>query len=139
MKRLALFLYQILILVLCAMSGACVMASDGSIFHVHDFSQKKIEQAYVKTQATCLSSAVYFYSCECGAKGTQTFEFGQAKEHDYSYKTINPTCIDRGYTIYTCSCGHSYKDDYVDATGIHNYVNGVCLNCSNNLLQLSNA
>ncbi len=40
--------------------------------------------------------------------------------HEYSFQTVDPTCTDLGYTLYTCRCGHSYKADYVAATG-HSY------------------
>ena len=44
-------------------------------------------------------------------------------------KVSPPTCSEEGYTTYTCLCGDSYVDDYIPATGKHNYENGVCSEC----------
>ena len=46
--------------------------------------------------------------------------------HTYTPTITAPTCTQQGYTIYTCVCGDSYVSDYVDATGVHIYENGVC-------------
>ena len=47
-------------------------------------------------------------------------------EHNYSAKVTPPECAKQGYTTYTCrDCGKSYVSDYVEATGIHTYGNGV--------------
>ncbi|MCR2033821.1 hypothetical protein [Anaerofustis stercorihominis] len=49
--------------------------------HVYD---KEVElDKFLVTPATCTSKAVYYKSCICGEKGTETFE-GQALGHDYS-------------------------------------------------------
>lgn len=53
----------------------------------------------------------------------------QVTIHNYVAKTTPPTCVDRGYTTYTCSCGDTYKSDYTDPTGQHNYKNGKCSVC----------
>lgn len=49
-------------------------------------------------------------------------------KHDYKATVVAPTCTEQGYTLYECECGDSYKDSYTDAKG-HSYVNGVCINC----------
>ena len=46
--------------------------------------------------------------------------------HTYTPAVTAPTCAEKGYTTYTCVCGDSYVSDYVDATGVHIYENGVC-------------
>lgn len=40
----------------------------------HTFNKKVYEAKYLDQPATASTKATYFYSCECGAKGTQTFE-----------------------------------------------------------------
>ena len=40
----------------------------------HNFSLKVESESYLSQSATNSTNAVYFYSCECGAKGTETFE-----------------------------------------------------------------
>lgn len=50
--------------------------------------------------------------------------------HVYEDTVTAPTCIDKGYTTHTCECGKNYADNFVDATGIHDYAsNGACKNC----------
>lgn len=42
--------------------------------------------------------------------------------HEYVAEVTPPSCVYQGYTTYTCTiCGDSYQDDFVPATGIHNY------------------
>ena len=47
---------------------------DSSTTHTHSFTLKKESSKYLKTSGTCSQKAVYYYSCECGEKGNQTFE-----------------------------------------------------------------
>ena len=51
-------------------------------------------------------------------------------DHSYEAVVTGPTCVDKGYTTYTCFCGANYKDNEVEATGEHNYVDGKCSVCS---------
>ena len=48
----------------------------------HNF-QKIADEKYLKSAATCESPAIYFYSCECGAKSEETFIVGTASGHVY--------------------------------------------------------
>ena len=38
---------------------------------------------YLKSAATCTEKAVYYYSCSCGEKGTETFESGDVLAHSW--------------------------------------------------------
>lgn len=55
----------------------------------HDFKEKKAEEKYLKSEATCTEKAVYYKSCSaCGesSQGTEkekTFEYGDALDHDW--------------------------------------------------------
>ncbi len=102
----------------------------GSVLnHTHSFTAQIITDKFLLTKATCTNSAVYYYSCKCGEKGTETFTVGEVLGHTYVEEVTAPTCTEQGYTTYTCSgCGDSYVDNYVDALG-HNYENGVCSLC----------
>ena len=42
----------------------------------HSFELEKAEEEYLKSEATCAAPAVYYKSCKCGEKGTETFEYG---------------------------------------------------------------
>ena len=56
---------------------------------------------------------------------------GEKLPHSYGEGVVTaPTCVDKGYTTHTCSvCSHSYTDNETEATGEHNYVDGVCSVC----------
>ncbi len=65
----------------------------------HTFELRKAEDKYLKTPADCTHEAVYYMSCTCGEKGTETFTYGFPLGHDYkvlaeTYKA--PTCAEPG-------------------------------------------
>lgn len=66
----------------CTICGYVIKAALG---HTHNFNQKNTSETYLKSAATCTKKAVYYYSCTCGEKGTETFESGDLAAH--SYKT----------------------------------------------------
>lgn len=49
--------------------------------HSHTYSRRNTSSTYLKTDATCTATAVYYYSCSCGAKGSDTFSYGAKKDH----------------------------------------------------------
>ncbi len=55
-----------------------------SLNHTHVFDQQVIDNLYLKDEATCQSKAVYYYSCTCGLKGEETFEYGEIADHTFS-------------------------------------------------------
>ena len=55
----------------------------------HVYNQDKVEEKYLKSEATCETKAVYYYSCVCGEKGADTFEYGSVLEHNYQKWTSN--------------------------------------------------
>ena len=54
----------------------------------HDYSQTGMTPTYKASDATCTTPVTYYYSCVCGAKGTNTFdstkEDEQAKGHAFA-------------------------------------------------------
>ena len=50
----------------------------------HEYNQKVVDNKYLKSPATCTTPATYYYSCVCGAVGTETFTDGEAKGHTFS-------------------------------------------------------
>ena len=88
--------------------------------HTHVYDQTNTDAAHLKTPATCTEAAVYYKSCECGAKGTETFTSGSALGHDYTKKVENNTylktaasnCTEYNVYWYACSrCDANAKDD----------------------------
>ena len=50
-------------------------------YAAHTYDQKVVSDTYLASAATCRAPAEYYYSCVCGAKGTQTFTSGTAANH----------------------------------------------------------
>ncbi len=57
--------------------------------HVCAYNKKISSEKYKLSDATCLKQAEYFYTCECGAKGSTKFVYGEKAEHSYK----NDKCI----------------------------------------------
>lgn len=115
--------------------------------HTHNYDQKVATASFMKSGATCKSSAVYYYSCSCGQKGTQTFTSESATAHSYTLSYKSPTCSSQGYTEHRCSCGESYSDNYEPMTYAHDFERlqsqgrdiYVCKNCQIEAIAHGNA
>lgn len=55
---------------------------------------------------------------------------GEQEAHNYTEILIKePTCVESGEKKYTCeTCGYSYIEE-AEATGEHNFINGICTMC----------
>ena len=53
----------------------------------HTFDKEVVDAKYLKSAADCTHKAVYYKSCECGEKGTETFEYGEVPGHNYGEPT----------------------------------------------------
>lgn len=49
--------------------------------HTCTFDRKVANDNFLVSRANCLSPSVYYYSCSCGKKGSETFENGEALGH----------------------------------------------------------
>ena len=56
----------------------------------HTFDKKVASELYIKSPATCMTKAEYYYSCECGEKGTETFidENGEFLSEVHPYEDV---------------------------------------------------
>lgn len=93
--------------------------------HTHEFNQKNTGSEYLKSGATCTEKAVYYYSCACGLKGTETFEYGNKLDHKFTnyVSNHNATCTGDGTKTAKCDLCKVAEDTIVDigsATG-HRY------------------
>ena len=52
-------------------------------YTVHSYDQLVVSDTYLASAANCTAPAKYYYSCVCGAKGTETFENGDALGHSW--------------------------------------------------------
>ena len=78
----------------------------------HDYAQKVTTSTYLKTEATCTDSALYYYSCICGDRGAASFRDGDPSEHSFNQKVtaskylkIEATCTESAVYFYSCVCG----------------------------------
>ena len=89
----------------------------------HDFTEKLVDDAHLKSGATCTASAVYYYDCSrCDTHSTdKTFESGDPLGHDFTEKVTDAahlksaaTCTESAVYYYDCSrCNeHSTADTY---------------------------
>lgn len=78
----------------------------------HDFTEKLVDDAHLKTGATCTASAVYYYDCSrCDTHSTdKTFESGKPLGHDFTEKVTDAahlksaaTCTESAVYYYDCS------------------------------------
>ena len=83
----------------------------------HSFVKEVATKDYLATEATCTEPATYYYSCECGVKGTETFKSGDPIPHTYNvenaedgYLATEATCTEPATYYYSCECGASSKD-----------------------------
>ncbi|MBS6457242.1 MAG: hypothetical protein KH544_04470 [Firmicutes bacterium] len=89
----------------------------------HDFTEKLVDDAHLKTGATCTEAAVYYYDCSrCDTHSTaDTYSYGDPLGHDFTEKVTDAahlksaaTCTESAVYYYDCSrCDtHSTADTY---------------------------
>lgn len=78
---------------------------------------EKVDNTYLKTEATCVAKAVYYKSCSvCGTAGTETFTTGNVDDHNHTGNiqvkdAAEATCTKDGYSgdIYCKDCGEKLE------------------------------
>lgn len=64
--------------------------------HAHKF-ERIADERYLKSAATCEKRAEYYFSCECGEMGVQTFEYGDLLPHtEVIDEGVEATCTKAG-------------------------------------------
>ncbi len=84
------------------------------------YDQRVASAAYKKADATCTTGAEYYYSCVCGAKGTETFFNGEGTGHEFSEFTLTkaPTCTETGLATVKCGkCEYENDNSVISALG----------------------
>ena len=92
----------------CAQKAVCeTCETEYGTTDAHVFDQQIVSDTYKYRSATCTAPAKYYYSCECGAKGTTTFNNGEALGHDWRpwSKSYLAGSV-HGRTCYRCSDGY---------------------------------
>ena len=76
--------------------------------HKHEFNLKEMWDYLFAANENCEHGRLFYYSCECGEKGTETFEYGEPKQHvffDYFYDnnaTMTEDGTETAYCYYGC-------------------------------------
>lgn len=61
--------------------------------HVHNFECEVSTDTYLASSATCTQKSKYYYSCSCGEKSDQTFEYGDALGHTGGTASCNALAV----------------------------------------------
>ncbi len=108
-KILATLLALTLMLSVCGLLFSC---GDKEPEHTHAFDKQVSTETYLKSSPNCTSPAVYYYSCSCGERGTETYENGDPIAHVFdqqiveeNYLKTNATTESPAVYYYSCSCG----------------------------------
>ena len=117
--------------------------NDNPPAHTCLYNQEVIEDTYRASDASCDKKASYFYSCICGEKGTDTFEYGNALGHSHSTYIYNDdaTCTQNGTETSTCDrcpvqdvreklntkLEHNYSENWI-VNGSHHWHECSCNN-----------
>ena len=107
----------LIVLALFILSLACCKGQDSG--HIHVYNQAVEDEKYLKSPATCQSYAEYYWSCECGEKGNDTFESLEKGDHDYQYFEIGEVGHVEGY-----ECSYCHRTQYLDLPRIDINTNG---------------
>ena len=114
MKKFAL----ITLCVLCIVCFAIVAV--GCNIHTHAYTLQVATDVYKVSDATCTQKAKYYYSCECGEKGTGTFDYGELLPHTFdqqvvsdAYLATSATCLAHPTYFYSCKCGAKGTETFV--------------------------
>ena len=92
----------------------------------HDFTEKLVDDAHLKSAATCTASAVYYYDCSrCDTHSTdKTFESGDPLGHDFTEKVADAahlksaaTCTESAVYYYDCSRCDTHSTDKTFESG----------------------
>ena len=92
--------------------------------HVHSYDKQVISDEYLTSSATCTEKATYYYSCECGEKGTETFEYGSPLGHSFTnyISDNNATCTQDGTKTAKCDrCGETDTVEDINSKLDHSY------------------
>ena len=83
----------------------------------HSYTEQIVSDEYLAAPATCTEKAKYYYSCKCGEKGTETFEYGDPLGHSFTnyVSDNNATCTEDGTK--TTKCDRCNETDTIIEAG----------------------
>ena len=97
-----------------------------ALVHTHKFTEKAATDKFLVSAATCTEKATYYYSCTCGKKGSETFEYGSPLEHMFGdWKVVKqPTESEEGLKTRTCNrtgCDYSESENIPMLSHTHKF------------------
>ncbi|MBE5740727.1 MAG: leucine-rich repeat domain-containing protein [Clostridiales bacterium] len=72
----------------CSACGEVIIEQETIPASGHTYDQEVASGSYLQSEATCTESAKYYYSCDCGERGTETFDYGEPADCNY----VNGIC-----------------------------------------------
>ena len=117
----------------CTRNGCNYSESENipMLSHTHKFTAEIAAEKYLATAATCTEKAKYYYSCSCGEKGSETFEYGEALNHSFTnyVSDHNATCTKDGTKTAKCDrCNETDTVIDIDSKLGHEFTNYVSNN-----------
>lgn len=115
----------------CQHKAVCsVCGAEYGELGAHVYDKEVAKEDYLKSAATHEAAAVYYKSCECGAKGTETFTSGEPVAHAFDKEVVAAdylksaaTCTDAAVYYKSCECGAKGTDTFTDGDALgHNWV-----------------
>ena len=85
--------------------------------HTHVYNKQVESNQFLASEATCIEAKKYYYSCECGEKGVDTFSVGESLGHSFTNYIFNndATCSADGTK--TAKCDRCDEKNTVTAEG----------------------
>ena len=81
--------------------------------HVHEFNVKNNGDWYIAESPNCSHGWFYYYACQCGEKGTETYEVGEPADHyltiSYIWSSDNSTV--KGVATCMKNCGYETTEE----------------------------
>ena len=73
----------------------------------HTFSEKVESMQFKASAPTCTTGTLYYYSCRCGAAGTETYVVGEPLGHSFGEwrEDVKATSTTDGRSVRECTCG----------------------------------
>lgn len=93
-----------------AVCQRCGKAYGEKLAHTYDRTVES--DKYLKEAKSCTHGTIYYKSCVCGEKGTETFELNDKLSHTYNqqnataaYLKSGATCTAKAVYYFSCTCG----------------------------------
>ena len=112
----------------CTRSGCNYSETENipMLSHTHKFTAEIAAEKYLATAATCTEKALYYYSCSCGERGSETFEYGSPLGHSLSEWKIQKeaTETEKGLKTRNCTrngCNYSESENIPMLSHTHKF------------------